>query len=341
MDRSMVKKMILIVILVIFIFIAGTVGYYFIEKQNLNMTIFDAFYLTVITLTTIGFGEIPGALSTNGRILTICLALSGMGTLLYSISQVTSFFIEGHLKNLLSRRRMSKMVSKMENHYIVCGSNLKSRYICAELSRTNNPFVLVDTDEKFLEELTDEFENMKYVVGDVSDDDVMVECGVMKAKGLLTAQATDQDNLFSIISARRLNPGLRIISLAHEEKSIEKLKYAGADAVISSNFIGSLRMVSEMIRPVAVDFLDEMLKDQKKNWRIEQAIIEKQSPLIGKSLREANLSDKGKVLILAIVDENKEYDFIPAANTCFTAGSTIICLGPNTAISNIKKLASG
>lgn len=337
----MVRKLAFITSVVILIFLVGTLGYYFIEKQHLDMSLFDAFYLTVITITTIGFGEIAGPLSVEGRILTICLALSGMGTLLYGMSQITSFLIEGHLKNLLFRRKMNRMVANMENHYIVCGANLKINYICQELTGTKHEFVVVDSNEDFLGHLAQEFPGLRYIVGDVSDDDVMIQCGIMKANGLLTAQETDQDNLFTIITARRLNPGLRIISLAHGEKSIEKLKYAGADGVISSNLIGSLRMVSEMIRPVAVDFLDEMLKDRKKNWRIEQAVIKDSSPLLGKSLREAKLSDKGKILILAIVNENREYNFIPDADTCFASGSTIIFLGPNTAIANVKKLARG
>ena len=335
----MLRKLIIIVTMVVLIFFIGTMGYYIIEKDSLNMSLFEAFYLSVITITTIGFGEIPGPLSTEGRILTICISLSGMGILLYSMSLLTSFIVEGHLKNLLFKRKMQKMVAKMENHYIVCGSTIKTEYISQELRGTKHDFVVVGNDEAFLEQLSTKYPGTKYVVGDISDDDIMLECGIMRAKGILTAQKTDQANIFTIITARRLNPALRIVSLAHEEKSIEKLKYAGADAVISGNFIGSMRMVSEMIRPVAVDFLDEMLKDRKKNWRIEQAIIQQGSSLVGKSLREANLAEKGKILILAILDGQRNYNFIPPADTCFTVGDTVILLGPNTAVTHVKKLA--
>lgn len=342
MQPNLRKKLLTIVLLLILIFSIGTIGYTLIEGPHQGMTPFDAFYLTVITLTTIGFGEIPGSLSTAGRVLTIVLAFGGMGTLLYGVSNITAFFVEGHLSDLLRKKRMEKEIGKMSNHYIVCGSGLVARYIIEELMKTRNDFVIVNNDAEDLKKLSEEFPGIKLVPGDVSQDEVIIACGVARARGLLTAQSSDQDNLFTIITARRLNSSLRIISVAIAESSIAKLRYAGADGVISPNHIGSMRMVSEMIRPVAVSFLDVMLKDKIMNWRIEEAVVGAEGKIAGKRLGESNIRAKSHVLVLAIKKPGEtDYIYNPSADVAIDAGDTLVVLGTVDQIVELKKMAKG
>lgn len=341
MQPILYRKLLTIVLLLILIFAVGTIGYMLIEGPHQSMTPFDAFYLTVITLTTIGFGEIPGELSTAGRVLTIVLAFGGMGTLLYGVSNITAFFVEGHLSDLLRKKRMEKEIKKMSKHFIVCGTGLVVRYIIEELMKTRNDFVIVNNDDEDLRKLTEEYPEVKFVAGDVSQDDVLINCGVERARGLLTAQSSDQDNLFTIITARRLNSSLRIISVAIAESSIAKLRYAGADGVISPNYIGSMRMVSEMIRPVAVSFLDVMLKDKKMNWRIEEAVVGKEGRIAGKSLGESNIRTKSKVLVLAVKKPGEqEYIYNPSADVEIEPGDTLVVLGTVDQIGELKRMAS-
>ncbi len=335
------NKLLRIVLLLLFIFTAGTVGYWLIEGQAQGMTPFDAFYLTVITLTTIGFGEIPGELSIPGRVLTICLALGGMGTMLYAVSTITAFLVEGQLRDLIRRRKMNKRIEKLGSHYILCGSGLIARYIANELKSTRNPFVAVDSDKDALEKLAGDDPEINYVIGEVSDDAVLIDCGIERARGVISALPSDQDNIFTIITARRLNPKLRIVSVAVAEQSIEKLRYAGADGVVSPNFIGSMRMVSEMIRPAAVGFLDVMLKDKGGHWRIEEARVEAGCRICGRRLGEAMLKEKAGVLVLGIrKPKAADYIYNPPRDIELEGDDTLVVLGSQEQVAALKAMVS-
>ncbi|HUX06208.1 MAG TPA: NAD-binding protein [Acidobacteriota bacterium] len=337
------NKLLRIVILLLLIFAAGTIGYWVIEGQAQGMTPFDAFYMTVITLTTIGFGEIPGELSLPGRVLTVFLAFGGMGTMLYAVSTITAFLVEGQLRDLIRRRKMNKRIEKLSGHYVLCGSGLIARYIANELKSTRNHFVAVDTDKDALDKLAGDDPEINYVVGDVSDDAVLIDCGIERARGLISALPSDQDNIFTIITARRLNPGLRIVSVAVAEQSIAKLRYAGADGVVSPNFIGSMRMVSEMIRPAAVGFLDMMLKDKGGgHWRIEEARIEAGCRICGRALGEAMLKEKAGVLVLGIRKPgSKDYIYNPPRDIQLEGDDTLVVLGSQEQVAALKAMVGG
>lgn len=314
----------------------GTFGLYLVESAHQEMTLFDALFMVAITISTVGYGEYPGPMSTEGRIFLMLVMFFGAGVLVYATSTITAFIVEGHLRDLLSKRRMERMIDKMKGHYIVCGSGLMIRYISNELQRTRNPFLVVDTDEKDLKTLAQDIHGLVYHVGDVTDDDTLRHCGIDRAKGIITAQGSDQENLYTIITARRLNKSLRIISSALSEASIGKLKYAGADSVVSANFIGSMRIVSEMIRPAAVTFLDVMLKDKEKNWRIEEARLEPGSALIGKTLAEIGIN----VLVLAVKPPAEgDWNYIPQSGTVMKEHDTLVVLGDADRIGELKTAA--
>lgn len=314
----------------------GTVGLYLVESAHQQMTLFDALFMIAITISTVGYGEYPGPMSTEGRIFLMLVMFVGAGVLVYATSTITAFIVEGHLRDLLSKRRMERMIEKMKSHYIVCGSGLMIRYICNELERTRNTFIVVDTEEKELKALANDIHGLVYHVGDVTDDDTLRHCGIDRARGLITAQGTDHENLYTIITARRINRGLRIISSAVSEASIDKLKYAGADSVVSANFIGSMRIVSEMIRPAAVSFLDVMLKDKQKNWRIEEARLSPGSGLVGKTLADIGIN----VLVLAVKPpEEGEWNYIPQSSTVMRERDTLVVLGDADRIGELRTAA--
>jgi voltage-gated potassium channel len=333
------NKLIRIGLLVMLIFAAGTLGLWLIEGPAQGMTLFDAFYMTVITLATIGFGEIPGPLSVAGRILVVLLAIGGMGTLLYAVSTVTAFLVEGQLHDLIRRRKMNKRIENLREHLIVCGSGLIARYIVDELRKTRNQFVVVDTAAEDLKKLAGDDPDFNYFVGDVSDDAVLKACGIEHARGILSALPSDQDNIFTIITARRLNPRLRIVSVAVAEQSIAKLRYAGADGVVSPNFIGSMRMVSEMIRPAAVGFLDVMLKDKGRNWRIEEARIDSGCRICGIPLGNAKLREETGVLVLGVLKPGSaDYLYNPPLDMKIEGGDTLVVLGSQEQVAALKTL---
>jgi voltage-gated potassium channel len=316
----------------------GTFGLYLVESAHQEITLFDALFMVAITISTVGYGEYPGPMSTEGRIFLMLVMFFGAGVLVYATSTITAFIVEGHLRDLLSKRRMERMIDKMKGHYIVCGSGLMIRYISTELQRTRNQFLVVDTDEKDLKGLAQDIHGLVYHIGDVTDDDTLRHCGIDRARGLITAQGSDQENLYTIITARRLNKEMRIISSALSEASIDKLKYAGADSVVSANFIGSMRLVSEMIRPAAVSFLDVMLKDKEKNWRIEEAKLRPGSGLIGKTLAEIGIN----VLVLAVKPpEEGDWNYIPQSGTVMKEHDTLVVLGDADRIGELKTAAAG
>ena len=316
--------------------VAGTTGYKLLGGPEWSLL--DSIYMTIITLTTVGFGEIQD-LSGNpyARILTIFIILFGMGSILFLVSTVTGFIVEGELTNVFGRRKMLKEISNLKNHFIVCGVGNIGRTIVKELQQTKRDFVVVDTASEKLEKLS-AMEKILYINDDATNDEVLVNAGVHEAQGLITILPEDKDNLFVTLTAKQLNPNLRIVSKGIDEHTIKKLKMAGADSVVLSNAIGGLRMVSELIRPAAVSFLDKMLRTQKgKSYRIEEVKISANSKFIGQTLSEANLLHNTRVLLVAM--KGKEGDFIynPESTSIIRGETEIVVMGEGMETKRVRE----
>jgi voltage-gated potassium channel len=312
--------------------VAGTTGYKLLGGPEWSLL--DSIYMTIITLTTVGFGEIQD-LSGNpyARILTIFIILFGMGSILFLVSTVTGFIVEGELTNVFGRRKMLKEISNLKNHFIVCGVGNIGRTIVKELQQTKRDFVVVDTASEKLEKLS-AMEKILYINDDATNDEVLVNAGVHEAQGLITILPEDKDNLFVTLTAKQLNPNLRIVSKGIDEHTIKKLKMAGADSVVLSNAIGGMRMVSELIRPAAVSFLDKMLRTQKgKSYRIEEIKISANSKFIGQTLSEANT----RVLLVAM--KGKEGDFIynPESTSIIRGETEIVVMGESMETKRVRE----
>lgn len=273
----------------------GTAGYYWVSGQQYSFI--DCLYMTFITITTIGYGEIVD-LSHNpaGRVLTMGIALAGIGTLTYLLSSLTAFIVEGNLSESFRSRKMEKKASSMRDHYIICGAGTVGAHIVHELRATRRGCVLIDIRNEPLDHLFAGMPDLVFFHADATDSDVLSAAGLAHAAGLFAATGDDNHNLVIALTARQINPRITIIARCAEMKNVVKLKTVGASAVISPSFIGGLRMASEMIRPTAVSFLDAMLRETDRNLRIEEIAVKQQ----GKSVSELGLDQYENTLLLAI-----------------------------------------
>lgn len=283
--------------------------------------------MTVITVATIGYGEVHD-LSANpaARVFGLVFIVLSLGTIAYAVSSITAFVIEGELKNLLGRRKMDKAIAKLKGHYIVCGGDETARTIVRELRQTKRSFVVVEPARERIERMA-EAGSFLSIQGDPAEDGVLVKAGIERAKGIFLCLATDEANLFAAITARGLNPGLKISAKGVDVRSEAKIKKAGADYVVAPAFIGGMRMVSEMVRPAAVTFLDLMLRDREKGLRVEEMAVPAGSSLIGKSISQAKIGERTGALLVALRrEESRDYDFNPGPDVPLKKGDILILM---------------
>lgn len=324
----MVRRIVFALILLTIVVVSGTFGYILIEGWNL----LDSFYMTIITIASVGYMEV-NPLSPLGRIFTIFLIVFGMGVLLFGISTFTAFLVEGELSELLRRRKMEKSVAGLKSHYIVCGIGTIGSHIIDELYKTGRPFVAIDSSEEICKELAEK--GMLFIKGDSTSSLVLKSANAANAKGVFCSLHSDAENLLLILTAKGINPLLRIVSKAEEDESEEKMIRAGADGVVLPKFIGGLRMASAMIRPEAVSFLDRMLKGQDETYRVEDIVINAGSAFAGKTLKTSGLLDKKGISVVAI-KRGEQYIFNPSGDEGLNAGDALIFIGETSSIRGIK-----
>ena len=314
------------------IFTVGTLGFKLIEGWSWS----DSLWMAAITLTTTGFGELH-ALSTGGRFFTIGLMLLGMSGIVYGISVVTGFIVEGELQRLLRRRTMRKNIGKMRGHTIVCGAGRTGLHVIGELAKTKSPFVVIEGNADLVAQLRDEGHHV--VQGDATREEPLHEAGIRQAGRLVSCLTDDKDNLFVVLTARQINPALHIVARYNEDHSAEKMRKAGANAVVSPTAIGGLRMASEALRPAVVSFLDVMLRSSKATLRVEQAVVHDKSKLAHKHLKDARIHELTGLLVLAVKGRDGQYAFNPAPGTPLTPGHALIVMGEIDGVKKLKVLA--
>lgn len=323
------------VILFTMMLLIGTLGYHRLESWPLM----DGLYMTVITMTTIGYGEI-GPLSQAGRVFTIFLGLASVGIGGYAISTIAAFMMEGDFQRIFQGNRMDKQIAELKDHIILCGIGRVGMQIAAELYRSKTSFVVVDQNHEELERLR-RLGDVLYVRGDAARDDTLRLAGIDRAKGLIVALSDDKENSFVVLSGRSLNPDLRIVARLVEEENAEKLRRVGADEVVSPNAIGGIRMASMMVRPAVIEFFDEVLNVSGHKLGLEEVKITPHSSLNGKTLRQAAIGREIGLLVVAIRSQSSKYQFNPSAQTMLTTGDVLIVIGTPEQLVLLRKINSG
>jgi len=327
-------------IAVLAIFAVGVVGYMIIGQGKHRFL--DSLYMTVITLTTVGYAEIiPMDNNPAGRIFTMVLILLGMGILVYFASTVTAFFVEGQLEHVFWRKRMRQAIAELRDHVIVCGAGLVAGHFIDEMIRVRRPVVAVIPQANALPPLS-EAQDLLYVTGDASDEDVLVEAGIHRARGLVAALEADRDNVLTILTARQTNPALRIVAMLADGRNEPKLRRAGADSVVSPYRIGGMRMASEMIRPTVVTFLDSMLRDRDRNLRVEELQVGRGSPAVGRTLADIDVNAMPGLLLLAYLEPAKAmWSYKPDPRTRIAEGATLIVMGDPGGVGELRRRYGG
>jgi voltage-gated potassium channel len=279
------------------IILVGTVGYWLIGGGKYPF--FDCLYMTFITIATIGFSEVIDIAGNVGaRVFTIVIAIAGIGVLAYLVTNVTAAIVGGELTKSFRRRRMEKLAAKAKGHYIICGVGWAGLHIINELRETKRPHVIVDINREKIEKSLEAMPGEIFIEGDATDNDTLLEAGIEKAEGIFAVTGDDNQDLVITLTARHLNPEVRVVAQCNDTKNIEKISRAGADAVVSPGYISGMRLVSEMVRPMVVTFLDQMLRGKDENLRVEELPVP--PSLAGKTLSSLDWRRYPRTLLMAV-----------------------------------------
>ena len=327
---------------VFFIFLTvlgGSLGYYILFEGE--PAFLDCIYMTVISLTSVGYGEV---LQVTGnpyaQLFTMFLITFGLGIIMYGISTLTAVIVEGEFSGILRRKSMEKRIAKLDNHYIVCGGGQTGRHVISELTKNNEKVVVIEMDQGKIGQCQAMVEGLLFIEGDATDDRNLMLAGIERALGIVIALPNNKDNLYVTMTARMINARIRIISRMVDSSIEPKLRKAGANSVVSPNFIGGMRMASEMIRPAAVNFLDKMLRTDDRTLRIHEVTISENSPFAGKTIRSAGLKDKYGLLVLGAREEgNYDITFNPHAAMELAKGTTLVVMGEVANIAKVREMA--
>ena len=326
------KRLIFSALLILLIVSFGTIGYMGIERW----TLLDSFYMTVITLTTVGFKEIHD-LSVSGKIFTILLVISGVGTVFYTLGTGAQFVIEGELQRIFGRKRLEKKLKELKGHYIICGYGRMGRIISNELKMRNLNFVVIEKNRGVLNGKEDFF----VIEGDSTKDDVLKRAGIERAKCLISVLPTDAENLYVVLSAREICPKLLIVARAGEEGSEHKLLRAGADKAVSPYYIGGIRIAQTVLKPAVMDFIEFATKSGNIELQMEEIPIQEGSRLSGFTLDKCGIGRELGVIIVAIKQQTGEMRFNPTFRTEIHAGDTLIAVGEISKLRTLEEMAIG
>ncbi|MEE9206907.1 MAG: potassium channel protein [Gemmatimonadota bacterium] len=334
--------------LVVALVVVGTLG--FLQFPGWNVS--DAVYMTVITLTSVGYQEVH-PLTDAGRVLAGFLLAAGLTTMGLWFVLITSSLVEMDLAHVFRTRRAMKQISKLRDHTIVCGIGRTGRQVVRELEDAREPYIVVDKDGSRIEQLREEYPEALALEADATRDESLTEAGILDSQGLVAALSADADNVFVCLTARDLQPDLNIVARAYDAETVKKLRKAGADHVVSPNLTGGIRMASMLLRPQVMSFLDVVTRGEDISLRLEQVTIPDGSRLDGCTLAEARIRQETGLVVIAVRHPDQlaavnparsagegPLAYNPGPEEPLHAGDTLIVLADETQIDSLRTVAA-
>jgi len=325
------RKIIICLVLGLFLVLSGTVGYMVLE----DMTFLEGMYMTVMTMTTVGYREIkePGSV---GMVLNMCVMLFGVGAMLYILGTFAQVMVEGHVRTILGRRKLVKKVERLKDHYIVCGYGRMGSPVCHEIKNKKKPLV-VEKNPDMVAKL--DTEGFVYIMGDATEEHVLLEAGIERAKGLVTVLPTDVENVYVTLTARGLKPDLLILARASDPGSEKKLKRAGASRVVSPYYLSGRKMAQEILQPTITNFFELVFQERGEtiDLQMEEIKVGENSYLINTTLQESRIRQDFNLIVVAIKKKDGHMLYNPTHESKVEAGDTLIALGPGP---NMDRLAT-
>ena len=329
MDRT--KQFILHFFLFACLLIFGASGYMVIEKWSFM----DALYMTVITLATVGYGEVH-EISPEGRLFTVILIFLGVGFFLYVVGNVIQFLVEGRIRHVLGRRILDKQINKLKDHFIVCGYGRMGRALCRYLIQKYIDFVVIEQNPKRVPVMNED--GILYIVGAATDESSLNKAGIERAKGIISVLGADADNVFLVLIAKRLNPEIFVVARANQNETEKTIYAAGADKVVSPFALGARRMAHAILRPTVIHFLELAFSDDSTDIHVEEIPVSVSSRLVNVSLQESGFRQDFNLIILSIRKTDGTMCFNPKASHRFETGDTIIAVGNNKGLMQAAKM---
>jgi voltage-gated potassium channel len=323
----------LVALVILGVHVVGTLGYMIIE----GWSAWDAFYMTVITVTTVGYGEVH-PMSQAGRAFTVVVLLTGVGAFFSAFTLFMSELSEGGFAERRERRRLARMIDSLNDHFILCGFGRMGEIIAREFVRQQVPFVVIERNPERMHLAMDE--GFLAVEADASNEDVLRRVGIARARGLIAAVGTDAENVYAVLSARLLKPDLFIVGRAESEDARTKLKRAGADRVISPYHLGGVQLAQTALRPAVVDFVHLATSSDNMDLNFEQVHVEPGSALAGKSLLDAGLRKRFGVVVVGIRRADGKMDFNPEPETAIRGGDDLVVLGRGDSLKELETAAA-
>ncbi len=317
---------------IVLVLILGTIGYRVVEGWNY----LDGFYMTVITISTIGFKEVHD-LSPSGQVFTIAIIVGGMGMMGYALVTGTRLIVEGEVKQLLSRRRSMKTIGKISDHFVICGFGRMGSLVCHELHARKIPFIVIEPRQEIQDRVIEA--GFLLTPGDATEEDVLVAAGIKRARGLVSLLPNDAFNVYVVLTARQLNPNLEIIARAEEESAYGKLRMAGATRVISPYKIGGMRLVMGILKPTVMNFLEVAMDHKDLNVDIEEVRLGDESPYCGKALIETDIRRDLNLIIIAVAKKDGPMEFNPGPDTVIHCNDILIAMGERDNLDTFRKKA--
>jgi len=317
---SPVRKLILLLLLILLPLVGGTVGYMVIEGANF----LDALYMTVITLASIGYREVV-PLSHKGQAFTIILITFGVGAVTFSIYMIGGIVVEGQIRKIFGRRYVKRQIEKLKDHYIICGYGRMGSVLAGQLAQEKVPAVVVEQESDALQRLMTS--DHLFVEGDATTENVLEAANIKSAKGLISAVASDADNLFITLTARGMNPDLFIMARAYDERSEGKLLLAGADKVVDPYRLGAMRLAHSILRPAFVDFIELATHRDHLDLTMEEIRVEEGSRLAGVMPRDSEIRSRYGLMVITVKKTDGTMTLNPPPDLLIEGGDILIAIG--------------